>query len=83
MLLAIQAQHSTKENWFWTLLTPMVIYGSIKTFIFLNLVGFNLEMLYTETDKGDLGQKIIFKSFSIQCPKRSKTAFVVRENHLT
>ena len=56
MLLAIQAQHSTKENWFWTLLTPMVIYGSIKTF-FLNLVGFNIEMLYTETDKGDLGQK--------------------------
>ena len=34
----------------------MVIYGSIKTF-FLNLVGFNIEMLYTETDKGDLGQK--------------------------
>ena len=39
-------------------------------------------MLYTETDKGDLGQKRL-SSRAIQCPKRSKTAFVVRENHLT
>lgn len=28
-----------------------------KLLYFLNLVGFNIEMLYTETDKGDLVKK--------------------------
>ena len=68
--------------------TQYQLYGSIKFHVlknfkfpscFLNSVGFNLEMLYRNRHgKFESNNTIIFKTFSIQCPKHSMIAFLVK-----